>query len=103
MPTVTNFGDVWFNPQSLTNILSIAQVRKQCRITMDNDFKVALCVHKKNGEIMKFIEYDIGLYSYDAKDHNFLSNTHSSTDINDYIFLILFVVSKNNTQHTKLN
>ena len=88
MATVNNFGDVWFNPNSLANILSMAEVRKQCRITMDTNVEAAMCVHKKNGEIMKFIEYETGLYYYDAKDHKFTSsNKHSSKDINAYLFL----------------
>jgi hypothetical protein len=34
---VKNLGDVWFNTDSIANILSLADVRKVCRVTMDTD------------------------------------------------------------------
>jgi hypothetical protein len=45
MGTVKNFGDVWFNTNSLANILSMADVRKVCRITMDTSLEAAMIVH----------------------------------------------------------
>ena len=54
--TVANFGDVWFNPASLANILSMAAVRKVCRITMDTSVEAAMNVHRKDGTNMKFKE-----------------------------------------------
>jgi hypothetical protein len=61
--TVKNFGEVWFNTESLANILSMAAVRKVCRITtMDTSIKAALHVHRKDGTIMKFKEYRSGLF-----------------------------------------
>jgi hypothetical protein len=62
MGTVKNFGDVWFNTDSLANILSMAAVRKVCRITMDTSVEAAVNVHRKDGTIMKFKEYKSGLY-----------------------------------------
>ena len=50
--TVKNFGNVCFNTVSLANILSMAEVRKVCRITMDTAYKAALLVHRCNGTIM---------------------------------------------------
>ena len=58
-----NFGEVWFNPSSLANILSLAMVRKRCCVTMDT-----------SAEPMKFKEFKSGLYFFDAPD--------SSNDIN---------------------
>jgi hypothetical protein len=52
--TVKNFGDVWYNADSLANILSMAAVRKVCRITMDTSVEAAMNVHRKDGSIMKF-------------------------------------------------
>ena len=43
--TVASFGDVWFNPATLANILSMAAVRKVCRITMDTSIEAAMHVH----------------------------------------------------------
>jgi hypothetical protein len=61
------FGPVWYDGGSLANILSLAAVRKKCRITMDTKDEPAMIVHKKNGEELKFIETKGGLYYYDIK------------------------------------
>jgi len=63
---IKNFGTVWYNPNSLANIFSLAAVRKLCRITMDTSIEAALCVHCSDGSFMKFIEYGLGLYYHDA-------------------------------------
>jgi hypothetical protein len=42
---LSNFGEVWYNRESLANILSMAEVRKRNRITMDTDIEQALLVH----------------------------------------------------------
>jgi hypothetical protein len=61
-----NFGEVWYNTQSLANILSMAEVRKRNRITMDTDVEPAFLVHRHDRSIMRFIEYRTGLYYFDA-------------------------------------
>jgi hypothetical protein len=83
--TVRNFGEVWFNTDSLANILSMAAVRKVCRITMDTSVEAAMIVHRKDGSMMKFKEYKSGLYYYDAGKHKAAtSNTRDKNE--DYIF-----------------
>jgi hypothetical protein len=67
---IPNFGQVWFNPQSIANILSLAAVHKVCQITMDTAVEPAFNVHKKDGSIMKFIEYCSGLYFHDTCTSN---------------------------------
>ena len=64
---IANFGTVWYNPDSIANILSLAEVRKVCRVTMDTAVEPAICVHRANGKIMKFIEFSSGLYFHDPK------------------------------------
>ena len=41
---IKNFGTVWYNPNSLANIFSLAAVRKLCRITMDTSAEAAAAV-----------------------------------------------------------
>jgi hypothetical protein len=53
MGTIRNFGDVWYNHNSLANILSMADVRKVCRITMDTSVKPAMTIHRRDGSQMK--------------------------------------------------
>ena len=82
---VRNFGTVWYNPHSLANIMSLAQVRRQCRVTMDTDIEPALHVHRNDGSIMTFREYASGLYFYDvATDHPKSSNPL----VTDYSFVL---------------
>jgi hypothetical protein len=38
-------GEVWFNEESIANILSLAEVRKICRVTMDTTEEQAMIVH----------------------------------------------------------
>jgi hypothetical protein len=94
--TVKNFGDVWFNPDSIANILSMSAVSKVCRITMDSSVDNALHVHRKNGTIMTFREYKSGLYYYDAANKN---NNHSSTQVEGYLFLN--TVAQKKAQYTR--
>jgi hypothetical protein len=77
MGTVTNFCDVWFNDRLLANILSVAAVRKVCRITMDTSVKAAMHVHRKDGTVMTFKDYRSGLYCYNAgPKHSKTSDAH---------------------------
>ena len=74
---VKNFGPVWYNPDSLANILSLAAVRKLCRVTMDTAVEAAILVHRTNGRTMKFQEFSSGLYFHDPTtaglDYSFVS------------------------------
>jgi Reverse transcriptase (RNA-dependent DNA polymerase) len=63
---IPNFGPVWFNPQSLANILSLAAVRKVCRVTMDSAVNPSFHVHKLDGSTMIFNEFTSGLYYHDT-------------------------------------
>jgi len=53
---VWNLGTMWYNPESLANILSLAEVQKKFRVTMDTSFKLALCMHCCDVSIMKFVD-----------------------------------------------
>ena len=48
------FFTVWYNPQSLVNILSMSDVRKRFRITADTRKDAALYVHMDNGKLARF-------------------------------------------------
>jgi hypothetical protein len=49
MGTIHNFGKVWYNPNSIANILSLAEVRKTRRVTMDSSNDAAFHVHLLDG------------------------------------------------------
>jgi hypothetical protein len=61
-----NLGEVWFNPESIANILSLADVCRVRRVTMDSALHSAICVHRKDGSIMKFEAHPSGLYVFNA-------------------------------------
>ena len=65
-----NLGSVWFNKKSIANILSLSDVRKVCRVTMDTHEETAMCVHRLDGSIMKFVEHSSGLYVFVPNDTN---------------------------------
>ena len=81
---VRNFGTVWYNPQSIANILSLAAVRKVCRVTMDTAVEAALCVHRVDGTIMKFVEFSTGLYYFDPSQQQHIT---TNTTVTGYSFV----------------
>ena len=76
--TLKNFGNVWFNAQSLANILSLAEVRRICRVTMDTSVEAAMHVHRADGTIMKFQEYRTGLYYFDTDAPTLINTTKTN-------------------------
>jgi len=81
---IKNFGTVWYNPDSLVNIFSLAAVCKLCCITMDTSVEAALCVHRTDGLIMKFIEYRSGLCYHNAAA---TVQPNSNANVIDYSFV----------------
>jgi hypothetical protein len=66
---IKNLGSVWYNLASIANILSLSDVRRVCRVTMDTNLESSMCIHKEDGGIMKFKEHTNGLYYYDTRDN----------------------------------
>ena len=74
-----NLGaDVWYNPNSIANILSLADVRKICRVILDTSAEPALCVHCPDGSVIKFVEHNSGPYVYDSTTTHKASNAKCS-------------------------
>ena len=94
--TVTNFGNVWYNQHSLANILSMAAVRKICRITMDTSVDAAIHVHRRDGSIMTFTEYQSGLYYFDT---GVGSTKSTKNNVDAYVFLT--TVAGNKLKYTR--
>ena len=59
---------VWYNPKCLANILSLALVSEQYRVTMDSDLENALTIHISDRHQLKFTCVDPGLYLLDASN-----------------------------------
>lgn len=92
----TSFGTVWYNPKSLVNILSMAMVKKQCRITMDTSVDGAMFVYRNNGSVLKFREFTSGLHYYDVENK---STNHGVTNYPNSSFIQ--TVKDNKTKYTK--
>jgi hypothetical protein len=62
MGSIENFGKVWYNPLSIANILSLSDVRKARRVTMDSNNDAALHVHLLDSSgFLHFKEHESGL------------------------------------------
>jgi hypothetical protein len=61
------FGMVWYNLSSLANILSMTLVRKSHCITMDSLVEAALSMYCSDGQLLKFQQFESGLYYYDTR------------------------------------
>jgi len=48
MGTLKGFGRVWYNPNGIANIVSLSEVAKKHRITMDSSIDNAIYVHKED-------------------------------------------------------
>ena len=70
--TLEGFGEVWYNPKSLANILSMAAVRRRFRITMDTQADAAMYIHLPSGEKLRFAEGPSGLYYYNVNNKSAL-------------------------------
>ena len=69
--TVKGLGEVYYNPVSLANILSLAHVdRKGFRVTLDTKIEAAFIVHDISTGIKKIIGSNNGLHYYDASGKN---------------------------------
>ena len=79
---------VWYNPKCLANILSLALVAEQYRVTMDTDIENAFSVHISERHVMKFTRVSLGLYLFDA------SNVDMSKLRNAFSFLNTVVDNK---------
>ena len=82
---------VWYNRDSMLNILSFRDVRENFRIAMDTDKENSIEVHLPGGKSVNFMEVESGLY--------LLRNNKDTKDkISAYSFLTL--VQANKSQFT---
>ena len=58
--------DVWYDPGSLANILSLGLLDEQFRVQFDNELFDGFKVHRKEGVIWEFKKFANGLYFYDT-------------------------------------
>ena len=65
---VKNYGDVWFDTNAITNILSLKNVRNKFHVTYDSRIgEGAFIVHKPSGVDVHFVMHANGLHYHDTK------------------------------------
>ncbi|KAG7374846.1 reverse transcriptase RNA-dependent DNA polymerase [Nitzschia inconspicua] len=57
---------VWYYPDGIANILSLRNLTKHYRISMDSSLHNGLCLHRCDGTTINFLPSDTGLYYADA-------------------------------------
>jgi hypothetical protein len=61
--TVPGYGEVWYDPNAITNIFSVSEMAKKHRITYDSSKEDSFIIHLPKKQI-KFMKSDNGLYYY---------------------------------------
>ena len=64
---IPHMENVWFNKDSITNIISMQDMTAKFRVTMDSKQELALLVHMPD-KIVKFKQFSNGLYAMDPND-----------------------------------
>ena len=80
------YGTVWYNPTSIANILSLARVSKNRRVTMDSSVENCFNVYKSDGTVQKFLKSNRGLYYYDVRWGNAATVLTNTVDKNKKLF-----------------
>ena len=76
------FGTVWYNPDSIANILSLSRVSSMYRLTMDSFISHTMHVHLLNHTTMTLNETPNGLYCHDTRQNG----NKASKNVNHYSF-----------------
>jgi hypothetical protein len=63
-----SLGEDWYNRESIANVLSLADVGKVCRGTMDSLAEPSMYVHRLDGTGMRFLKHLSGLYVFNCND-----------------------------------
>jgi hypothetical protein len=64
---LSGYGTVWYHPNGIANILSLARVKEQgYRVTCDSDGGNRFTIHKSDGSVRIFEESTRGLYYLDV-------------------------------------
>jgi len=89
------FFPVWFNPKSMLNILSLAEVQQRYRTTMDSADSNSIVVHTNKKKSLKFSAVGTGLYLL----QNGVNSNRTKT-INDVVTHYMNQISNNKNNFT---
>jgi hypothetical protein len=77
------YGPVWYHPNGIANIISLARVKDQHRATFDSENRNRFTIHKKGGSTRDFRESKKGLYYIDTRA-DAVALTINTVDDNKY-------------------
>jgi hypothetical protein len=77
--TVPNYGEVWYNPNAVTNIFSLSEMEKKHRITYDSTKEKAFTVHLPNKQV-RFIKSSNGLYYHKLRYNTDINKNKTSVN-----------------------
>ena len=60
------YGQVWYHPKGIANILSLSRVKEKYKVTYDSTNGNAFIIHKDNRTIRTFKESERGLFFMDT-------------------------------------
>lgn len=86
---VRGYGDVWYSPDGIANILSLYNMTSKFRVTYDSANDDGFVVHKPHGEKQHFKLSDDGLF--------YLDTAKTKNDVN----LLINTVTANKSEFTK--
>src|SRR5688572_20474848 len=72
---------VWYHPQRIANILSLARIKVNHWVTYNNSLDNIFNVHKPDGNIQEFRQSKEGVYHLDVKAGVTLVNTVAENDL----------------------
>ena len=61
------YGEVWYHPEALANLLSLHNMKQKLKIIYDNEQEDCFTVHKSDG-VKKFVAKTNGLYALQVCD-----------------------------------
>ena len=64
--TLAGYGEVWYDPNGIANVLSLDNVTKKFKVTFDSATSNSFCVHKPDGKTKLFSRTALGLYAFDT-------------------------------------
>lgn len=70
MGTFQGYGEVWYHPAAIANILSLSNVRRRFRVTFDSSTGNRFVVHRLDGTNRVFLPTEKGLYASQVHDQN---------------------------------
>ena len=65
---VRGYGDVWYDPKAITNIMSLKNVKDKYHVTYDSQDDGDFIVTKPNGSSIRFVMHDDGLHYHDTNN-----------------------------------